>query len=117
MPQLGAAGADPIVPANNRLLTVLEKLHSALQKIFRRAGSIAPPLGPPGRAGVEHWVGARYGACRSTHGPSVVWLCGLDGVESSLVHEYAPSPRRVYRALKKITEAPYTTKVNNRGKG
>ena len=69
MPQLGAAGADPIVPANNRLLTVLEKYWRSFNPLFRRAGSIAPPLGPPGsRAGVEHWVGARYGACRSTLG-------------------------------------------------
>ena len=34
------------------IASALEKLQPAL---FRRAGSIAPPLGPPRRAEVEHW--------------------------------------------------------------
>ena len=73
---------------------------------------IAPPLGPPGRAGVEHWDGdvptVRVGR------PSVVWLCGLDG--------WIPvraRPLGGFRALKKTPdvrrEAPesfiYYTKI------
>ena len=54
MPQLGAAGPEGrIVPANNRY-----RAGDGFNSLFRRAGSIAPPLGPPGRAGVEHWDGA-----------------------------------------------------------
>ena len=35
--------------------------------LSKRAGSIAPPLGPPRRAEVEHWDDARlYGDCWST---------------------------------------------------
>jgi hypothetical protein len=114
MPQLGAAGADRPTSQQSLANRAGEASIRSSEEQDRSRHHSAH------RGGLElstHWVGARYGACRSTHGPSVVWLCGLDGVESSLVHEYAPSPRRVYRALKKITEAPYTTKVNNRGKG
>ena len=70
MPQLGAAGPDS--PRQQSL-----PCWRSFNPLFRRAGSIAPPLGPPRRAGVEHWDGAVYGVCRSTH--SVVWLCGLYG--------------------------------------
>ena len=37
--------------ARQTIATALEKRQSALQ----RAGSIAPPLGPPRRAEFEHW--------------------------------------------------------------
>jgi len=51
MPQLGAAGPDR--PRQQSL-----PCWTSFNPLFRRAGSIAPPLGPPGRAGVEHWDGA-----------------------------------------------------------
>jgi hypothetical protein len=98
MPQLGAAGPDrprqQSIPCWRRF-----------NPLFRRAGSIAPPLGPPGRAGVGHWDGAvKYGACRSTQCCLAVWSRWLE------------SSTRLggFRALKQTTEAPYTTTVNNR---
>ena len=51
MRQLGAAG--PGRP-HQQLLACWRSVNP----LPRRAGSIAPPLGPPGRAGVEHWDGA-----------------------------------------------------------
>ena len=51
MPQLGAAGLDR--PRQQSL-----SCWRSFNPLFRRAGSIAPPLGSPGRAGVEHWDGA-----------------------------------------------------------
>jgi hypothetical protein len=51
MPQLGAAGPDR--PRQQSL-----PCWRSFNPLFRRAGSIAPPLGPPRRAGVEHWDGA-----------------------------------------------------------
>jgi len=50
MPQLGAAGPD--CPRQQSL-----PCWRSFNPLFRRAGSIAPPLGPPQRAGVEHWYG------------------------------------------------------------
>ena len=50
MRQLGAAG-----PGRPRQ-QLLECLRS-VNPLSRSAGSIAPPLGPPGKAGVEHWYG------------------------------------------------------------
>jgi len=47
------AGSSP--PA---IATVLEKLQSALQKSRIDRATTWPILGPPGRAGVEHWDGA-----------------------------------------------------------
>ena len=38
--------------------TIATVLEISFNPLSRRAGSIAPPLGPPGRAGVEHWYGA-----------------------------------------------------------
>ena len=72
--------------------------------LFRRAGSIEVPLGPPRRAGVEHWDGGLYGACRSTQCCMAVWS------------RWVESSTRLggFKALKKTTEAPYTTKVNYR---
>ena len=49
MPQLGAAGPDR--PHQHESLPCWRSFNP----LFRRAGSIAPPLGPPQRAGVEHW--------------------------------------------------------------
>ena len=55
MRQLGAAGPDR--PRQQSL-----PCWRSFNPLFRGAGSIAPPLGPPGRAaGVEHWDGAVYG--------------------------------------------------------
>ena len=51
MRQLGAAG--PGRPRQQSLAC-----WRSFNPLSRRAGSIAPPLGPPGRAGVEHWDGA-----------------------------------------------------------
>ena len=51
MRQLGAAG--PGCPRQQSL-----PRWRSFNPLSRRAGSIAPPLGPPGRAGVEHWYGA-----------------------------------------------------------
>ena len=48
MRQLGAAGPD--CPHQQSL-----PCRRSFNPLFRRAGSIAPPLGPPQRAGVEHW--------------------------------------------------------------
>ena len=98
MPQLGAAGPDR--PRQQSL-----PCWRSFNPLFRRAGSIAPPLGPPGRAGVEHWRGTGlYGACRSTQCCLAVWS------------RWVESSTRLggFRALQKTTEAPYTTKVNNR---
>ena len=61
--------------ANNS--SELEKL---LNPLFRRAGSIVPPLVPrraPRGAEVEHWDEAVR--CLSVDPVSVVWLCGLHG--------------------------------------
>ena len=102
MPQLGAAGPDR--PRQQSL-----PCRRSFNPLFRRAGSIAPPLGPPRRAGVEHALGRGCTVCVGR--PSVVWLCGLYGRSPVLV-QYAP--RWLYRALKKTPEAPYTTKVNYR---
>ena len=87
MPQLGAAGPDR--PRQQSL-----PCWRSFNPLFRRAGSIAPPLGPPGRAGVEHWDTGLYGAC--------------------VVARWVESSTRLagFRALKKTPEAPYTTKVN-----
>ena len=100
MPQLGAAGPDR--PRQQSL-----PCWRSFNPLFRRAGSIAPPLGPPRRAGVEQWDGA-------------VRCVSVDPVLSGCVVEmggvqYAPSRRLQggFRAHKKTTEAPYTTKVNN----
>ena len=100
MPQLGAAG--PYRPHQQSL-----PCWRSLNPLFRRAGSIAPPLGPPGTAGVEHWDGA----VRCVSVDLVLSGCVSRWVESS-------SSTRLggFRALKKTTEAPYTTKVNNRGR-
>ena len=51
MRQLGAAG--PYRPRQQSL-----PCWRSFNPLFRRAGSIAPPLGPPRRAGVEHLDGA-----------------------------------------------------------
>ena len=59
MPQLGAAGPDR--PRQQSL-----PCWRSFNPLSRRAGSIAPPLGPPGRAGVQHTgTGLYAGACRS----------------------------------------------------
>ena len=98
MPQLGAAGPDR--PHQHESLPCWRSFNP----LFRRAGSIAPPLGPPRRAGVEHWDAGLYGACRSIQCCLAVWFRWVE-----------PSTRPGgFRALKKTTEAPYTTKVNNR---
>jgi hypothetical protein len=95
MRQLGAAGPDR--PRQQSL-----PCWRSFNPLFRRAGSIAPPLGPPGRAaGVEHWDGAVYG-CVS-----------VDPVLSGcVVYMGRESSTRLggVRALKKTPEAPYTTK-------
>ena len=90
-------------------------LPSAINPLFRRAGSIAPPLGPPGKqcAGVEQWEYGTglYGACRSTH-ESVVCLalwscrCFMGGVHSTRLSGFALERSK----RKKTTEARYTTK-------
>jgi hypothetical protein len=46
MRQLGAAGQQSLA------------WWRRFNPLSRRAGSIEVPLGPPGRAGVEHWDGA-----------------------------------------------------------
>ena len=66
MRQLGAAGPDR--PRQQSL-----PCWRSFNPLFRRAGSIAPPLGPPRGAGVEHWDGAQYGVCRSTQCCLAVW--------------------------------------------
>ena len=72
--------------------------------LFRRAGSIEVPLGPPRRAGVEHWDGA-------VRCVSVDPQCYL-----AVLYRWVESSTRLggFRALKKTPEAPYTTKVNYR---
>jgi hypothetical protein len=75
MPQLGAAGPDR--PRQQSLPS-----WRSFNPLFRKAGSIAPPLGPPRSwAGVEHWEWDGAVRCVSPDSvgrPSVVWLCGLD---------------------------------------
>jgi hypothetical protein len=98
MPQLGAAGPDR--PRQQSL-----PCWRSFNPLFRRAGSIAPPLGPPRRAGVEHWDGAVRCVsvvCRSTQCCLAVWP------------RWVESSTRLggFRALKKTPKAPYTTKVN-----
>jgi hypothetical protein len=68
-------------------------LPSAINPLFRRAGSIAPPLGPPERAlELSNGTGL-YGACRSTQ--SVVCLalwscrCFMGGVHSTRLSGFA----------------------------
>ena len=69
MRQLGAAGPDR--PRQQSL-----PCWRSFNPLFRRAGSIAPPLGPPGRA-VELSTGTGlYGACRSTQCCLAVWSMG-----------------------------------------
>jgi len=101
MPQLGAAGPDR--PCQQSL-----PCRRSFNPLFRRAGSIAPPLGPPRRAGVEHWQWptgtGMYTVCRSTQCCLAVWSIW---VESS-------TRLGGFRALKKTPEASYTTKVNYR---
>jgi hypothetical protein len=92
MRQLGAAGPDR--PRQQSL-----PCRRSFNPLFRRAGSITPPLGPPRRAGVEHALGRGCTVCVGR--PSVVWLCGLYGRSPVLV-QYAP--RWLYRALKKTPE-------------
>ena len=91
MRQLGAAGPDR--PRQQSLAC-----WRSVNPLSRRAGSIAPPLGPPGRAGVEQDLSTgtgMYGACRSTQCCLAVW--------SRLVE----SSTRLggFRALKKTSEA------------
>ena len=90
------AGSSPPTIA-----TVLEKLQSALQKsrIDRATTSSAH------RGGLALSTGTGlYGACRSTQGCLAVWS------------RWVESSTRLggFRALKKTTEAPYTTKMNYR---
>jgi hypothetical protein len=66
MPQLGAA--EPDRPRQQSL-----PCWRSFNPLFRRAGSIAPPLGPP-RCGLELSTGTGlYGACRSTQCCLAVW--------------------------------------------
>jgi len=99
MPQLGAAG--PGRPHQQSL-----PCWRSFNPLFRRAGSIAPPLGPPREpGGLELSTGTGlYGACRSTQCCLAVWC------------RWVESSTRLggFRALKKTPEAPYTIKVNNR---
>ena len=103
MRQLGAAG--PGRPRQQSL-----PCWRSFNPLFRRAGSIAPPLGPPRRAGVEHWDAGLYGACRSRR-PSVECCLAVYGL---LYLGESITRLGGFRALKKTTEAPYTTKVNYR---
>jgi hypothetical protein len=99
MPQLGGAGPRDR-PRQQSLLC-----WRSFNPLFKRAGSITPPLGPPRRA-VELSTGAGlYGACRSTQ------QCCL-----AVWSRWVESSTRLggFRALKKTPEAPYTTKVNYR---
>ena len=99
MPQLGAAGPDR--PRQQSL-----PCWRSFNPLFRRAGSIEVPLIPPRtRGGLELSTGTGlYGECRSTQCCLAVWS------------KWAESSTRLggFRALKKTTEAPYTTKVNYR---
>jgi hypothetical protein len=97
MRQLGAAGPD-----RSRRQSL--PCWRSFNPLFRRAGSIAPPLGPH-RGGLELSTGTGlYGACRSTQCCLAVWS------------RWVESSTRLggFRTLKKTTEAPYTTKVNYR---
>ena len=88
-----------IVPVNNRY-RVLEKLQSALQK-----SRIDRATTRPTAEGRELSTGTGlYGACRSAQ-------CCL-----AVCFRWVESSTRLggFIALKKTTEAPYTTKVNNR---
>ena len=94
MPQLGAAGPD-------RPRQQSPPCWRSFNPLFRRAGSIAPPLGPPRRAGVERLtrLGRGCTVCVSVDPVTsvVCWLCGLDvgGVQ------YAPIRYRwLYSAQK-----------------
>ena len=89
------AGSSPPTIA-----TVLEKLQSALQNEQDRSRHHSAH-----RGGLElsTWTGL-YGVCRSTQCCLAVWSIW---VESS-------TRLGGFRALKKTTEAPYTTKVNYR---
>ena len=85
------------------IVTVLEKLQSALQKSRIDRATTRPTA--DGRAGVEHWDGAvRCVSVETTQCCLAVWS------------RWVESSTRLggFRALKKTTEAPYTTKVNNR---
>ena len=92
MRQLGAAG--PGRPHQQSL-----PRWRSFNPLSRRAGSIAPPLGPP-RRGLELSTGTGlYGACRSTQ--CCLAVCDLNKrVESS-------TRLGGFRALQKTTEAPY----------
>ena len=92
MPQLGAAGPDR--PPHQQSLPCWRSFNP----LFRRAGSIAPPLGAH-RGGLELSTGTGlYGVCRSTQCCLAVWS------------RWVESSTRLggFRALKKTTEAPYT---------
>jgi len=70
MRQLGEAG--PGRPRQQSL-----PCWRSFNPLFRRAGSIAPPLGPPRRALELSTLGRGCTVCVGR--PSVVWLCGLYG--------------------------------------
>ena len=98
MPQLGAAQGR-IVPANNRYRAGEASIRSSEEQDRSRHHSAH-------RLGLELSTGTGlYGACRSTQ-------CCL-----AVLSRWVESSTRLggFRALKKTTEAPYTTKVNNRG--
>ena len=97
MRQLGAAG--PGCPCQQSL-----PRWRSFNPLSRRAGSIAQHRSAH-RGGLELSTGTGlYGACRSTQCCLAVWS------------RWVESSTRLggFRALKKTTEAPYTTKVNYR---
>jgi hypothetical protein len=99
MPQLGVAGPDrPRVAANNRYRAGEASIRSSEEQDRSRHHSAH-------RGGLELSTGTGlYGACRSTQCCLAVWS------------KWVESSTRLggFRALKKTTEAPYTTKVNYR---
>ena len=99
MRQLGAAGPSrPRVPANNRQRDGEASIRSPEEQDQSRHRSAH-------REGLELSTGTGpYGACRSTQ-------CCL-----AVCSRWAESITRLggFRALKRTTEAPYTTKVNYR---
>ena len=91
------SGSSP--PTN---ASVLEKRQSALQKSRIDRGATQPTAH---RRGLELSTGTGlYGACRSTQCCLAVWSRWVESV----------TRLGGFRALKKTTEAPYTTKVNYR---
>ena len=96
MPSLEQQGR--IVPANNRYRAGEASIRSSEEQDRSRHHSAH-------RGGLELSTGTGlYGACRSTQCCLAVWSRWLE------------SSTRLggFRALKKTTEAPYTTKVNYR---